>query len=416
MSEKYKQVFYTESLQNGITVLGEEMDGVSSAAVSFLVPTGAAYDPENASGCCAILSEMFNKGAGSYNSLELSEEFERIGASRNISSGVEVSVFSSAMLADNLLRVIELFGLMLLSPCFPQDELESVRQLALQDLKALEDEPSSKVMSELARVFYPYPFGRSHLGTEKGILSVSLQDLKEFYGKTFLPDGLIIAVAGKFVWKDVLAKIKEIFCHWQGKKEWLKMSDLSKTNKSHHIQKDTAQLQIALAFPSVTMNSVDYYPLRVAVNVLSGGMSGRLFVEVREKRGLVYRVSATHSASRHRAAVIASAGTTPENGEETLQIMLKEIFKVGEGVTERELLSAKADLKSRLVMQSEISSSRASSLVHDWWNLNYLRKTEEIKQSIDRVCSDDIVTCFARNNVAPITLVTLGAKELELKL
>ncbi|MCB0323988.1 MAG: insulinase family protein [Bdellovibrionales bacterium] len=180
------------------------------------------------------------------------------------------------------------------------------------------------------------------------------------------------------------------------------------------MERDTSQVQIALAFPSVAIEHPDYYTARVAVGVLSGGMAGRLFVEVREKRGLVYRVSASHSAARGRAAVFASAGTTPENAEETLAVMLRELRNMKEGASDEELKRAKADLKSRLIMQSELSSVRASAMVNDWWNLKRLRTLEEIKAAIDKVTSADISRHFEEHPFEPATLVTLGPKALSL--
>jgi predicted Zn-dependent peptidase len=142
-------------------------------------------------------------------------------------------------------------------------------------------------------------------------------------------------------------------------------------------------------------------------------MAGRLFVEVREKRGLVYRVGSSHNASRGRAGVFASAGTTPENAEETLAVMLSEIRGLSSGASDDELQRAKADLKSRLIIQSESSSSRASTLINDWWNLKRVRTLEEIRQGIDAVTSADIEKYYQEVPVSPITLVTLGTKSLE---
>jgi len=409
-----KQEFQIHQLGNGITLVGEEMDSVSSAAFSILVPMGAASDPQGFEGSATVLAEMYNKGAGSWNSKELSAAFEEIGVQRNHSAGIEVSVFSGAMLGENLTKAMDLYSKVLLEPRLPENELESVRQLAFQDLKALEDEPASKAMSELAKIFYPSPFGRSQLGTEEGIAAITIDSLKEYYSANFLPSDVIISVAGKFDWDELLKVVEDRYGGWSGAKDRLDVPPIDTEDKVHHIERDTSQLQIALAYPSVPIDHKDYYTARVAVGVLSGGMAGRLFVEVREKRGLVYRVSASQSAARGRAAVFASAGTTPENGEETLMVMIKELQNLKEGVSEEELNRAKADIKTRLIMQTELSSMRAAAAINDWWNIGRLRATDEIKEGIDAVTSDDIVRHSVEYPVSSVSLVTLGSKALEL--
>lgn len=390
------------------------MPSVVSAAFSILVPVGAVVDEESEQGTAAILAEMFNKGSGSWNAQELSEQFEEYGIQRSNSSGIEVSAFSGAVLAENLHRALEIYSVVLLEPNFPEQELESVRQLALQDLRGLEDEPSSKAMAELAKLHYPAPFGRSQLGTEEGLLSVNRASLLKYYENNFSPEGTIIAVAGNFDWEETRAHIEKLFGGWKGASVRKEVGALSKVDQSFHLEKDTSQLQIALASPSVGIEHPDYYTAKVAVGVLSGGMSGRLFIEVREKRGLVYRVSASHSAARNRAAIFASAGTTPENGEETLDVMLRELRNLQAGASPEELQRAKADIKSRLIMQSELSSARVNGLVNDWFNLGRLRSLEEIKKGIDEVTSEDIVRYSKSFPFSPVSLVTLGSKALSI--
>ncbi|MFN8389068.1 MAG: pitrilysin family protein [Bdellovibrionota bacterium] len=406
------QKFYTIELPNGITLLGEEMEGVQSAALAVLVPTGAAKDPAGLEGVNSVMTEMFQKGAGPWGSRELSEQFEELGIHKHHSSGIEVSVFSASMIADQLPRAIELLSTLLLQPHLPAEELESVRELALQDIESLEDEPASKVMTVLAEQFYPFPFGRSQLGTAAGVSALTIENVKQFYDSVFRAERLVIAVAGKFNWNDIRRTVEKSFGEWRGKSEPLAIPPLGKSVRNHHVQQDTNQVQIALAYPSVSFGHPEYYTARVATNVLSGGMAGRLFIEVREKLGLVYRVGASHSAARGRGAIFAYAGTTPENAEKCLSVMLKELRGLGNGVSAEELARAKVDLKAAVIMQSELSSVRVSALVNDWWNLGRLRTLKEIRDAIENVTNEDIVQHLAHFPVSPVTLVTLGPKGL----
>ncbi|HMO18565.1 MAG TPA: pitrilysin family protein [Oligoflexia bacterium] len=409
-----KQEFFIEELSNGLTLIGEPIEGVSSAAFSFFIPVGAVRDPDSQAGMSNLMVEMLQKGCGGKSAKEYSDACEQIGLQRGAGSGMEACSFSGTLLSENLISALKLTSDMLLRPDFPEHELEPVQSLALQDLMAIEDEPASKVMEILSANFYPAPFSRSSLGTAQGISSVTVPSMRDFFNSYFGAKGSVLAVAGKFVWKDIVASVKELFGTWKGGQDLITVPQLSDESRCVFEKKEAEQLQIALAYPSVGVESPEYYDARVLVNVLSGGMSGRLFIEVREKRGLVYRVSASHSASRGRSAIIASAGTTPENGEETLSVMLEQLRSIENGVSQEELHRAKVDLKTRVIMQSESSSGRASALTSDWWNLKRLRTLEEIKFGIENVTEESLIKHYKNWPVRAVTLVTLGVKPLSL--
>jgi predicted Zn-dependent peptidase len=398
---------------NGLTLLGEQMEGVGSSAVSVLLPTGAVNESTSRLGLASLTCEMLSKGAGQWNSQQLSEQFEDLGVDYGQGAGVEATTFSMACLEENLIKAIPLLKTLILEPRFPAEELQSVKDIALQDIKSVEDEPASQVMIELAKRFYPEPFGRTSMGNAEGINSTTLEDIKNFHKNCYSASGSIIGVSGKFDWDKVCAEVQDCFGKWEGKTDRFSPGDLPTENQNILLEKDTKQLQIALAYPSVSHDHPDFYVAKLAVGALSGGMSGRLFIEVREKRGLVYRVSASHSAVKGRAAVFVYAGTTPENGQETLDVICAELKKLKEGVTDQELHRSKLDLKSRLIMQGESSLNRAPAIASDWWNIGRVRTLDEIKQKIDQVTSADIMKHLEQFPVAPMTLVTLGNKKLE---
>lgn len=408
-----EQLFDVHHCGNGVTILGEPIAGVSSAAVAVLVPAGAAHDPMGQEGSTTVLTELLQKGAGLFDARGLSAEFEKCGILRTHSAGGEASVFSMSLLAEHVERALELNALMLLDPVLPAGEFESVRELALQDLEALEDEPASKAMQELAARFYPAPFGRSQLGTVEGVKALTPESVRRYYERTFLDQPLLIGIAGQYRWTDVVKTVERVFRRWRGTSAALTVPPMRTDGTSTHLHKDSAQVQIALAYPSVSLGHPSYYAARVAIGILSGGMAGRLFVEVREKRGLVYRVGASLSAARGRGAVFASAGTTPENAEETLTVMLRELRGVGEGITPEELRRSIVELKSSLIMQSESSSVRAGALVSDWWNIQRLRSLREIQTAIEAVTAEAVAEHQGAFPVSPLTLVTLGSKQVE---
>ena len=156
----------------------------------------------------------------------------------------------------------------------------------------------------------------------------------------------------------------------------------------------------------------DYYAAIGAVNVLSGGMSARLFTEVREKRGLCYSVSASYSGFKDRASVICYAGTTNERAQETLDVTLGELKRLQDGIEAEEVERVQAGLKSSLIMQEESTSARAGTLASDWYYLRRVRTFDEIKSAIDGLTPKGIVEHVRRHPPKDFTIVTLGPKAL----
>ena len=405
----------THRFENGLSIFGEQVEQASAAAFSLLVPMGVVHDPADKLGSTSVLLEMMQKGAGAWDSRGLSQEYENLGAQLLHHVGTETSHFRSAVLGENLPKLLRITAEVILNPHLPETELDNVRALGLQNLMAIEDEPSVKANIELSKEFYPDPFGRYSLGTIEGVKNITRDSLKAHYQKYIVPEKTIIGVAGKFDWEQVVSTLTESFADWKGSASVVERQKLREENHYQHLEKETSQVQIALAYPSVSYGHPDYYVAKVATGVLSGGMSGRLFIEVREKRGLVYRVAANHSAMPGFGGVFAFAGTTPENAQQTLDVILVELRKMKEGVKEEELARAKADLKSRLVMQGEITAIRAAGLLADWWNLGRIRPLEEIKQGIDQVSNQDIIRHANDFPIRAVTLVSLGPKKISLE-
>lgn len=405
--------FKTE-FENGLTLLGEPMDGVSSVAFTFLIPFGVAFDADNKLGVTNTLTELLPKGAGGLDSKEFSDACEKIGFHKSVSCGSEASSISGQLLGENLYEALRLSRDMILDAAIPEEELPAIKSLVIQDIKAVEDEPASKIQDVLTESYYPHPFNRPSLGTEDSVNSISIEDVRDYYRKRVVPKGTILSVAGNFDWDKLKNEVGELFGSWKGGADGISFNSNFATEKDVFFEKDTKQVQIALAYPSVGFDDQYYYTGRVWVNVLSGGMSGRLFIEVREKRGLVYRVGASHSSLRGRSAIHAVAGTTPDNAIECIQVMLKEL-RGGEPLKPEELDRAKVDLKTKVIMQSESTSARASSMAHDYRNLKRVRTIFEIKAGIDAVSLDTVNEYNKSYPVEKMTLVTLGKDKVNYK-
>lgn len=407
------QQIFTHTFANGMTLLAERMDYVRSAAFSFLVPAGCVYDPPEHLGIASVLSEMITRGAGERDSRELSLALDNLGLDRDESVGQLHMRFWGATLARNLAQALELYADILRRPRLPEEEIDPVKALALQDIQGLEDEPQQKVMVELRRRYWPMPLGRDRRGTEAGITSITPERLRRHYQETFSPKGTILSIAGNVEWDSLRDVVERLFGDWSGAGERVLALE-PPVGGYQHIAKETTQTQIALAYPSVPFGHPEYYAAQGLVQVLSGGMGARLFTEVREKRGLCYSVWASYQTFKEQACVLCYAGTTTERAQETLDVTLAELRRLENGITAEEIERVQAGLKSAVIMQEESTSARAGALASDWYYLGRIRRIEEIQEAINGLGPAQLVEHIKRYPPRDFTIVTLGKNALKL--
>jgi predicted Zn-dependent peptidase len=408
------QDVFQHTFPNGLTLLAERMEHVRSAALNVLLPAGCVYDPPDRLGIASFLADLITRGAGARDSRELTLALDNLGLDRSETVGGLHLRFYAATLARNLPAALELYADILRRPHLPDDEIDAVRSLAVQDLQALEDEPRQKVLIELRKRHYPAPLSNDRRGTLEGVKRITPDDVRAYYRRHFRPAGTILSVAGNIQWEPLRDQVGRLFGDWQGAAEEQFSAGPSRA-VTDHVVKETMQTQIGIAYPSVPIGHPDYYAALGAVNVLSGGMSSRLFTHVREERGLCYAVWATYQTFKDRASVIAYAGTTAERAQETLDVTLRELKRLREGIDEEEVERVRAGLKSSLIMQEESTSARAGSLASDWYYLGRVRSTEEIQAAIDGLTPRTILDHLERHPARDFAIVTLGPQALTVK-
>lgn len=408
------QQVYQHTFANGLVLLAERMDHVRSAAFNFLVPAGCAFDPAGQGGVASVLAGLITRGAGARGSRELSLALDNLGVDSDESVGAVNMRFWGSTLARNVPAALDIYADILLRPHLPEEELEPVVALAIQDIQSLEDAPQSKVMVELRKRYYPPPMNKDRRGTEAELEALTIDAVRAVHATGFRPNGTILSVAGNIEWEPLKEQVGRLFGDWKPGAA-TDAAPQPHAPQSAHIHKDTSQTQIALAYPSVTITDPDFYNARAAVSVLSGGMSSRLFTEVREKRGLCYSVYATHESLKTQGSVLAYAGTRAERAQETLDVTLNELRRLKDGISDDELDRVRAGLKSSLIMQEESTSARAGAIATDWYYLNRVRSFDEIQAIIDGLTPAKILAHLERYPVRNVTLVTLGPKPLEVK-
>ncbi len=399
-------------LANGMTILGIPMPQVQSAAFDFLLPAGAALMPAGCCGAPAVIEDWLFRGAGGKTSRELTDLLDGLGIHRNSSVESKHIALSAALEAENLYRAIELYADIILKPALDEPQFEYSRQLALQGLAGLEDDPMHKTILLLRRHFYPDPLGKNPLGNQKDLQNLTAQMSKHIISENFNVSEIIFAVAGKYDFQKLCTLLEKLFGTEKPKKA--KVINTKKQLLAYQQQQhDGAQVHIGIMTPTVTPQNADYYNARVAIAVLSGGMSSRLFTEVREKRGLCYAIGASYHSLKETAGIGCYAGTTPDKAQQTYDVTIAEFKRLAEGISDEELARAKIGLQSSLIMQSESTIARAQAAAMDYYMLGKVRSLDEIKQQIEKITVKSVLDFLKKNPLDKFCSVTIGPLEIK---
>jgi predicted Zn-dependent peptidase len=242
---------------------------------------------------------------------------------------------------------------------------------------------------------------------------LTLDLAKADHARRYNPHNSILALAGNIDFQQVKDEVERCFGDWEGV-EGVGLEVLPPPGNYHFERQESEQTHIGIAWPSIPETDPEYYTVRMAVEILSGGMSGRLFTEVREKRGLCYSVSAGYSSLKGIGSILGYAGTSNDRAQATLDCFVSELHRLSQGVTQDELDRAKIGLKASTIMQGESSSARAGAIAHDFFMRGRIRTLEEIKGAIDAVTVDGVNAFVKKNPAGPFTFVMVGPKELKL--
>ena len=399
-------------LSSGVTVVFESMPHTESAAISVLLPAGVVREAAGRNGTSSILTEMLPRGAAGMSSRELCAALDNLGLQRHLSNSSAHLTFSGATTADRLLHAVPLIANMIRSPHLEETDFLASRDLVAQSLMSVEDEPRQQLSRMLRKCAYPAPWGNPSDGEAEDLPAITLDGIRDHHQRFVTPRETIIGIAGNLELTAVRDALERAFGDWSGE-------DLPEVicgdvvPSPCHVHHKSAQTQIGVAWHSVPVSSPRYYDAWAAVSLLSGGMSSRLFTEVREKRGLCYAISASLSCLKDEARVMACAGTTPERAQETLDVMVAEILRLHEDITEEELQRCRARARSSLIMQQESTSSRASSLARDMYLLNRIVSLDQIHEHIRNVTLDSVREFILDHPPQDMALVTIGPAALD---
>lgn len=402
---------HTHNFNNGLTLVAEPMVGVRSLAMSLLTPAGVARQPGAQQGVAPLLAELVGRGANGQSSRDFNEALDTLGVHRSISAGNRHLRFSATLVGDHLDAALPLLMSQALSPNLDEKELEPSRDLCLQEIAALEDDPQRRAMIALRQRHFPEPLGRPSDGVAEHLQAMTLDDVRGYWKQGVVPGGSILSFAGQLDWDTLRDRVGELIADWSGQADEVQPTNDAPRGYTH-LDAQTEQVHIGLAYDAPADPDEQSMLQRAAVSVLSGGMSSRLFTEVREKRGLCYSVYASYAGMRDRGAVLGYAGTTTPRAQETLDVFVGELHRLSQGVEANELQRALVGMKARLIMQGESTGARAGAIAADLYVHGRPRTLDELAQRVDSVTLADVNRFVAERTVSEITAVTIGPERL----
>jgi predicted Zn-dependent peptidase len=399
------------TLENGLTILIEPMAGVASAAMSLLIPCGVATDPADQQGAACVLQELTLRGAGNRSSRALSDDLDRLGIQRSSSVGIYHARYGAAATADNLLAALPIYAEIVQRPTLAAEEFEPAQQLSLQSLDGLDDDPRGKVLIETRKAHWPDPLGRNAMGEVEHLKKLDIHAMRTEFARRYTPSGTILAIAGAVDPRIVIERVTAAFGNWKAVPE-VKIHTADSVSPIRFMKQESEQTHIGIACPSTVETDPDYYVARIAAEILSGGSGGRLFTEIREKRGLCYSVGTSYAALRDRASLLGYAGTSNDRAQATLDAFIEELKKLQQGVKYDEVERSKVGLLSNTVMSSESTGARAGAIAADFFTRGRLRPMGEIIQAISSVTHEQVNNFVKNTPLGPFTVVIVGPKEL----
>ncbi|MBB6429978.1 M16 family metallopeptidase [Algisphaera agarilytica] len=399
-------------LPNGLTVVAEPIPGASSLAMTLLTPAGLASQPVDQQGVAPLLSEMICRGAGGKTARQHSDALDTLGVQRSTDAQTRFFRIGATMIGSKMKEALPLLFDMARTPTLAEEALAPSVDLSIQAIDSLADEPQRRAMLELRSQHYPDPVGRPPVGVREHLENMTVDTVRKFWFEHFVARGSILGFAGSFDTDELLATVNDLLGDWGGEAHPAHGQGAG-TGGVHHVHTDSTQVHIALAYPTIPDTHEDRVLQQAATAVLSGGMSGRLFTEVREKRGLVYSVYATYAGQKDRGDVLAYAGTTVPRAQETLDVLSGELRRLSEGVNQSEFERAIVGMKSSLVMQGESTTARGASIASDVYVFGQPRSLEYAASEVDAVTLDQLNAYLKANPPGDMTIVTLGPEPLK---
>ncbi|CAM4019740.1 zinc protease [Bacillus manliponensis] len=379
--------------KNGVRIVTEHIPTVRSVAIGIWIHAGSRNENEKNNGISHFLEHMFFKGTKTRSAREIAESFDSIGGQVNAFTSKEYTCYYAKVLDEHANYALDVLADMFFNSTFVEEELKKEKNVVFEEIKMYEDTPDDIVHDMLTKATYEtHPLGYPILGTEQTLETFTGDTLRQYIKDHYTPENIVVSIAGN-IDEMFVQTVEKYFGNYEGTTNREQVhSPIFHPNKVAR-KKETEQAHLCLGFQGLQMGNKDIYNLIVLNNVLGGSMSSRLFQEVREQRGLAYSVFSYHSSYEDTGMLTIYGGTGSQQLDtlyETIQQTLQSLKDTG--ITEKELMNSKEQLKGNLMLSLESTNSRMSRNGKNELLLKKHRSLDEIIESVNAVTKADVDT------------------------
>jgi predicted Zn-dependent peptidase len=377
-------------LPSGVRVVTEAVPSVRSVALGLWTRTGSRDEGPGQEGLSHFLEHLLFKGTERYSAIEISERFDGMGAAANAATSKESTHIHARFLDEHTEDAFDLMAEMMLAPTFP--DIDSERDVVLEEIAMYEDEPSDRVHDFLAEAVYgDHPLGRRVLGEAEVIAGTPVPKIAEYHRGRYVAGNLVVAAAGHVEHDEIVALAGRLVQPVAGTVAAVNGDEPADERRLRFHSKDTEQFHICFGAPGIARADERRFTLVVVDSAFGGSVSSRLFREVREKRGLAYSVGSYSEQYLDRGTVAMYVGTREDNVAEACEIIGRELASLrDDGIRGEELERAKEHVKGRMVLSLESSAARMSRIARSILFSTPLLSIDEMLSRVDAVTEDDV--------------------------
>ena len=401
-------------LENGLRVVTQNMPGLETVSMGIWNAVGGRDEIELNNGVAHLLEHMAFKGTTTKNALQIAETIEDVGGYINAYTSKEVTAYHVRLLADDIHYGVDILTDILQNSVFAEEELNRERGVIIQEIGMYLDSPDSMIFDYWEEKAFPnQPIGRSILGKTDIIKNISRDAVKGFMTDHYNPKKMVISAAGKINHDKFVEMIKKSCINLPtGKNNNREKATYSAGE--YREEKKLEQIHLAIGFEGIDFHHEDYYSLDIYASLLGGGMSSRLFQEIREKRGLVYGIQSFSSSYSDTGIFAIYCGTGEKQIKELIPVLCDELNNSPSSISEQEINRGKKSLKASLMMSRESSNTRCRSAANHLLNFNRIIEPSETLSKIDAVSKESVERIAKQIMKGKITISSIGPiKNLE---
>lgn len=380
------------TLPSGLRVVSQRMDHAATVSLGIWIGAGSRDELPNEHGLAHLLEHMAFKGTARRSALEIAEQIESVGGDLNAATSVEYTCYTARVLGADLGLAVDILADIITSPSLTEEELKREKGVILQEISAVQDTPDDLVYDRFLQAAFPdQPIGRPILGTAKTVKGFTPDAIRAYLARNYHAGNMVLAASGAVDHDELVALAKEHL----SKLSAAPATPLTREAGEYRggearIGSDEEQLHLVLGLPGLPFKGGQHYALQIFASVLGGGLSSRLFQEVREQRGLAYAIDAFHWPFSDCGVFGIGAGTAPEDASELIEVALGCLRQAAEDVSEVEVARARAQMKVGLLASLESPGGKLEQMARQVLLFDRAIPREELAARLDAVTLEDV--------------------------